>query len=90
VKYDKPMRFRDFINQYGKASHRKKEQKKLVEGFLIGLAMFGFLYALLTAPDSFLQSYVPPHASQILFLGFLYSLGVGLRFEYLEWRKRAK
>jgi len=55
---------------------------------MIGLGMFAFLYALLTAPDFIPQSYVSPYASKILFIGFLYALGTGLRFEYFERLKR--
>jgi len=62
----------------------------LLEGFMVGLGMFGFLYALITAPDDPISSYVLPHASPILLFGFVYALGIALRFQYDEWRKRAE
>jgi hypothetical protein len=65
------------------------EKNNGVEGFLIGLGMLEFSYALLTAPDFIPQSYVSPYASKILFIGFVKAIGTGLRFEYFEWRKKA-
>jgi hypothetical protein len=55
-----------------------------VEGFMVGLGLFAFLYALITAPDFIPQTYVSPYASKILFIGFLYALVTSLRWEYLE------
>ena len=82
------MRFRDYARQWSKLSHTEREKEKAGEGFMIGLGMFAFLYAIITAPDFIPQSYVSPHASKILLIGFVYAIGTALRFEYLEWRKR--
>ncbi len=90
MKHDKPMRFRDFLRQWGKLSFTEGEKRIGVEGFMVGLGMFAFFYALLTAPDFIPQSYISPYASKILFIGFVYAVGAGLRWEYLEWRKRAE
>jgi hypothetical protein len=59
------------------------------EGFMVGLGMFAFLYALLTAPDFFGATYVSPHASIVLGIGFVLAIWTAIRWEYLEWRKRA-
>lgn len=47
-------RFRDFILQHNKISFTDTEKKAALEGFMIGLGFFGFLYALATAPDFFI------------------------------------
>jgi hypothetical protein len=83
------MRFRDFLKQWKKISHTEQEQKQLFEGFMVGLGMFAFLYAYLTAPDFPTASYVSPHASLLLDFGFVFAFLMAFRFEYFEWRKRA-
>ena len=83
------MRFRDFLKQYRKISLTEHEKRVGAEGFMASLGMFAFLYALLMAPDFFVESYVSPHASIILVIGFVFAIWTGVRWEYLEWRKRA-
>ena len=81
------MRFRDFLRQWNKLTFTEHEKRSLVEGFMVGLGMFAFLYALITAPDFLPQSYISPYASKILFIGFVYAIGTALRWQYFEWRK---
>ena len=83
------MRFRDFLKQWNKTSHTEQEQKQLFEGFMVGLGMFAFLYALLMAPDFVFQGYISPHATVVLIVGAVIATWTAVRWQYLEWRKRA-
>ncbi len=89
MKYDKPKRFRDFLNQYGRLSPTDLEKRMAYEGFMASLGMFAFLYALLTAPDFIFQSYLSPHATILLGIGAVVAIWTAARWQYLAWRKRA-
>ncbi len=75
------IRFRDFLRQHGKLSLTENETRMGREEFMVGLGMFAFFYAILTAPDFIPQSYVSPYASKILLIGFVFAIWTALRWE---------
>jgi len=85
---DKKRTFREFVENFRKISFTDQEKHMAYEGFMVGLGMYSFLYAWLTAPDFPTAPYLYPHGSMLLAIGFVLAIWTALNWQYLEWRKR--